>query len=686
MQSIFFITAEEIINLIDNKNASEIIATLRSRLPNFFESDHSTRKAKKAINEEFKILEPRATPTGISISPSILRECLMYLYHWLGLEEWWRLFGDASKFGKDQSCIFGITNVNNSQVLNGIQWHSPKEVWITHFSLNGDSRPCLEANIGANGGRLNNFVREMTSLRNKVLLSGDSKFCDALFGTNLCATSKTGWNIYSEESVLSKGDFDAATGRRSALNKTTMNREHPDKLLDIPLEHVGVDPNHAVSRITEKLLKLTVRSIHQVTSLVPGKEGVRQRNMALKHLARNISSRNIHRGKSGVFTIQFDDNDQLKDFTLNTTAAEVILASPEAFGPDVQYKPILDNVFPDRPHVTPVPDDLARMLAIGGQGYSTGQLISILHGLMWKMHKIFSMERVKLKEGKIPGSKIEEDYEFGLTDEQIEAYVKHADMFHRLFCFLYGACELTPYMMKLIDVVPMLMRSLPFRSPMRISTEAGEHRHYMNMVYFYQHTNRWGGRNKPNVITQLFEWQWRQLRYRIQSGPQEIWGAFQTFVKERLAKVHAQIDDQEEVEECLFPNAAHGLPFSGQTFIPIGKMKQSPAEIEETVTSLGGRVWKKDLPDEKLQLNWTVITTQNECDRPEGGVNAKLADAFRRGWCIVSDIYLQECFKMKFDVGKENFALNLEKLNNAPVQFIQALKPTTRNNRQTSDG
>ncbi|KAI8493164.1 hypothetical protein Bbelb_291680 [Branchiostoma belcheri] len=59
----------------------------------------------------------------------------------------------------------------------------------------------------------------------------------------------------------------------------------------------------------------------------------------------------------------------------------------------------------------------------------------------------------------------------GFSDEAVADYQKHADAF---FCHLYGGTELTPYMVKMIDVVPLLLPKLPCRSMMRFSTEGKE--------------------------------------------------------------------------------------------------------------------------------------------------------------------------------------------------------------------
>ena len=76
-----------------------------------------------------------------------------------------------------------------------------------------------------------------------------------------------------------------------------------------------------------------------------------------------------------------------------------------------------------------------------------------------------------LKEDRVKESRTEGDYSFGVTDHHISTYIHHADLFHSLFVFRFGKDNLTPYMMKFIDVVPELLKSLPFRSVMRGSTE-----------------------------------------------------------------------------------------------------------------------------------------------------------------------------------------------------------------------
>ena len=328
----FHINAEEILKMCDTKNTEDVIKYLRKRLPGFLAPERETKRLKSSMNRCMNVLDPKMTATGMSINPMKLHQCLLYLYHWLEQEEWWRLFGDASKLGREQTTLIGLTLINNCQALQGVKWHSPKEVWTTNLFFLKDSRANVEANLGRAGGELGDFLGAMKQLSNHVYLSADSMFCDAIFGGKLGPTTNSGWNMFMNMSKSEKGNFDQVTGRRSTM-MLSLNRSNEEKLLPIDEDHVGVDPNHAVSRIVEKLIKLVVSSIDDIASNLPARAGKQMRAESLRNLIANIADRDVHRGKEGVFTLRFDDNDKLKDFTLNTTTAEVILAPPCEFGP-----------------------------------------------------------------------------------------------------------------------------------------------------------------------------------------------------------------------------------------------------------------------------------------------------------------------------------------------------------------
>ena len=57
-------------------------------------------------------------------------------------------------------------------------------------------------------------------------------------------------------------------------------------------------------------------------------------------------------------------------------------------------------------------------------------------------------------------------YTFGLSDEDIAMYTRLGDLFHALICFRNGPSKLTPCMIKRIDIVPILLRGLPWHDLM----------------------------------------------------------------------------------------------------------------------------------------------------------------------------------------------------------------------------
>ena len=103
-------------------------------------------------------MQPTRTPTGYRIEPSRLVECLQFLYHWLPKEQWWHLYGDGRKYGKKDTVLMAISNINNEQKLNGVKFQSPKEMWPIQVFHQKDSRLNLELNIGDGHGGPGNGV------------------------------------------------------------------------------------------------------------------------------------------------------------------------------------------------------------------------------------------------------------------------------------------------------------------------------------------------------------------------------------------------------------------------------------------------------------------------------------------------------------------------------------------------
>ena len=93
--------------------------------------------------------------------------------------------------------------------------------------------------------------------------------------------------------------------------------------------------------------------------------------------------------------------------------------------------------------------------------------------------------RPDLLPGSSSGSKSAADYRFGLLDCEIEEYTRLADLHHGLMLLRYGSSRLYPYLITRVDIVPLLLKELPFHSLFRGSTEGGEHCHYLHQCIYY---------------------------------------------------------------------------------------------------------------------------------------------------------------------------------------------------------
>ena len=133
-----------------------------------------------------------------------------------------------------------------------------------------------------------------------------------------------------------------------------------------------------------------------------------------------------------------------------------------------------------------LPLKITKALQRTSQKISDTECVKLIWWHFYQMYRILRRDVTKLKTDCAQGSKNVEDYEFGLQEDEIEAYIHHANIFHSLTAFRYGHHELTPYMMKFVDVVPKLLRSLPFKSLMWVATEGGERTHYMHICFYYQ--------------------------------------------------------------------------------------------------------------------------------------------------------------------------------------------------------
>ena len=216
--------------------------------------------------------------------------------------------------------------------------------------------------------------------------------------------------------------------------------------------------------------------------------------------------------------------------TLNTTHAETISSPPELLGP--QYCHILDNVISDRLFPVQLPGHLQHALNLESPGITYISLEKHTWDIHWRMHLICRKD---------PDPRLHETVNtndplvFGITDEQIAEYLRLADLFHGLMLFRYGGTRLTPYMMKRIDVVPLLLKGLPWHGFMRGSTEGRERSHYRDQVWFYGHSSKGGGWTKADPILNVFLLMYRRLREQMRSMPKEIQDQFEAYVSSKVS-------------------------------------------------------------------------------------------------------------------------------------------------------
>ena len=168
---------------------------------------------------------------------------------------------DARTSGKRKTTLVSISNINNEQALYGKGYHSPKDHWSVAIFYFGDERVNLESNIGCDG-ELIRWISSMHRRNHKIYMSADSVAQDAIVGGDVGALTDTGFNIYMKQDKADKKNFEPSTGRRSDLNKK-IDREHKNKLLDIPISQFAPCIDHGITRITEHLITLLVTEIHR---------------------------------------------------------------------------------------------------------------------------------------------------------------------------------------------------------------------------------------------------------------------------------------------------------------------------------------------------------------------------------------------------------------------------------------
>lgn len=594
------ISSLEIVQMQDSVSQKEVFRNLRRRLPRYFASERQTEKLRNKWHKEFEIvLQPSRTTTGWRINPERLHQCVSVAHPWMREldSEWWRLYGDARNFGGQKSVLISLTNINNEAMFNGYSFHSPEEnCWPVHIFYGPDSRLNLQLNIGGESGYLNNWIDSMSEKGHKTFVASDNMFANALLGGGLDPKSSDNFSLYTFETTATRSEVGKQTGLRSELNRQIV-REHPDSLLPaIPTDHFIPCANHMFARITEHLLTLRIMSCLN--------EGVvnNDKNSTLTKLISNINMRGV---RGGNFEIRFD-GPKLEPISLNVTHAETISAPPEAF--TSTFPDILDGVADEKPFAQALPLHLKEALSWPSCTISSYDLEKSIWETHWKMHVICRKDpdprtsEPHLLPGSTAGSNCASDYRFGLLESEIEEYKRLADLHHGLMLLRYGSSRLYPYLMTRVDIVPILLKELPFHSLFRGSTEGGEHCHYLHQCLYYAHSARGGGWRKEEPILSLFKWTYRRLRQKIEMGNQHVKDEFQNFLSKCCEEAGRNFE--EEFGE-------HPQPVSTET-----ANSSAPSVLADT-----DRPPTDDIPEQAKNLQSEMPDQLNQTNTPSSRDN-----------------------------------------------------------------
>lgn len=286
--------------------------------------------------------------------------------------------------------------------------------------------------------------------------------------------------------------------------------------------------------MTESVLTRKVKSIYdmEAKSMI----NKRERDNLVHRLESNINARGV---RGGQFKFLFEaGKNKLEQVSLNKTSAQLISAPPSFFK-DANYPHLLHRVSQDILLPKPLPLALQQVLERSSPTITEFECESLIWEHHFNMHEINRMDPTPvLVDQSNKGSTNPKDYLFGLSEEKVTSYIKSANIFNGLICYRYGSDALTPYMTKCVDIIPILLKSLPFKSMMRMPTEGGERMHYMHQQRFFQHSSRGGGWAYQDPLLNIFNHMYRQIRDRVSATDEENVKEFETFVNECLEGKH----------------------------------------------------------------------------------------------------------------------------------------------------
>ena len=362
------------------------------------------------------------------------------------------------------------------------------------FFYGKDTRLNLELNLGdpLKQGSLNAWTESMIDRGHKIFVSCDAKFSDNLLGGGLDPTSTDSFTMYNYETKDTRCEVGNSTGFRSELGRV-IEREHPESLLpSLPTSCYIPDGNHCFCRLTEHMVFDRCMSCMNLEGQ-QSMGGQAAKDQTLGHFLSNINARGVRNGK---FELKYEGK-KLEQDTLNVNHAETI-SSPASEYTGAIYPEILDNVT-SKEVLFDLPAKLKDSLNWPSLKISEYDLEMKIWEVHWTLHEMERWDEDprqfenRLNPGSSKGSTDPSYYRFGLTDMEKEKFVKLTDLYHALTLLRYGSSKLFPYLMKRVDVFPIMLRELPFHSLFRGGTECGERTHYLRQCLYFGHSARGGG-------------------------------------------------------------------------------------------------------------------------------------------------------------------------------------------------
>ena len=154
------------------------------------------------------------------------------------------------------------------------------------------------------------------------------------------------------------------------------------------------------------------------------------KDQTLSHFLGNINTRGVRNGK---FELKYEGK-KLQPITLNVNHAETI-SSPTSQYTERQYPEILDNVASKEVQFD-LTVQLKESLNWPSLKISEYDLEMKIWEVHWKLHELESWDEDprqfedRLNPGSPQGSQDTSDYRFGLTELEIENYVRLVDLYH----------------------------------------------------------------------------------------------------------------------------------------------------------------------------------------------------------------------------------------------------------------